>query len=243
MTTKQGNSDNQKLDKVSRRDFIVRGILGSGGLILFPFSFTEVFARGGKIHIPETLKSMWRRLKEDGPPPTLEDWKDLWESKRKLFCNHFPKYCSTAPKDPYGVYKLGRIYFFPTDVNNRSSSVAFYFDEYDHFVIAPPLALYAISEAVDYLKRQGKKSSYIIDWIFPRALQHSSDLETAGECYVYASTNGRARIQNKGETYSGHKLNITVVSNEPDLTFKVPEKFSSCSLGNGKVVLNLAIDI
>jgi len=244
MTTKQENSDNQELRKASRRDFLVRGVLGFGGLIFFPFSFTEIFAQSGKSNIRETLKNMWRQLKED-PPPTLEDWKELWERIRKLFCKHFPEYCSTAPKDPYDVYKLGRIYVFPTAVNNKSSSVAFYFEEYDRFVIAPPLALYAISEAADYLKRQGIKSSSIIDWIFPRSPKYTSDLETVGECYVYESTNGRARIQNKGKTYSGYKLNMKVVSNEPDnnLRLDVPEKFSPCSLGNGKVVLDLAIDV
>lgn len=182
-----------------RREVIRRQAVWVVGLILLLSSFAEAFAQSGRAS--EFLEWFGKTFLRSGPPPTLDDLKRI----KKAWCALPGVDCSSFPQDATQVRNFGGIYSFPY----LGSSAMFYNHQKRETVLLPPHAQDGIKKAVAHLAQQDWTSSKITAWLLPVS---SNGLKDESDCYIYRSENGYVRIKYEGNTFSGEKVSVKVIS-------------------------------
>lgn len=247
MTMKKENLENQVIGSISRRDFIVRGTAGAFGFALLPFN---------SLHAP--IQGKWRKITFDDIDLSLDsilkvierlkNAYDLYQDVKTVIrvitdpCDFVPEICKQSadyefPENP-ALYQLGTIYALPARPTQYSDAFAlFYNNQNGETILIPWLVAYGIEKAVQDFE-SSRNRSLIFDWLIPISPHRFSNLGNTGDCYIYRSRNGYARIMCEDRTYSGGRVNVKLIkSNLPrkernvdDLDFPVPKQLPSiCS--------------
>lgn len=219
-----------------RHEAICRQAVWGVGLVLLLCNFAEALAqpKSRSSQASEFLEWLGKTLKESlssGPPPSLDDLKPIKEA----WCKLRPDDCSRFPQDAAQVRKFGGIYSFPY----LSASAMFYNHPKRQAVLLPPRAQDGIKKAVTRLHQQDWNSSKIAAWLLPVSSHHYSSMEAKDDCYIYRSENGYVKIQFEGNTFSGERVSVKVVSEElpkksegvdKDLRLRIDQPLPSHSL-------------